>query len=520
MASKFALVIANTEYTDPGLAQLTAPGQDARELVRVLDSPDLCAFDDVVILVNENSLKVSETIDYFFSKRRPDDLLMMYFSGHGVRDEYGSLYLAVANTHRDRLRSTAIKADFIREAMDQSRSKRQILVLDCCNSGAFAQGTKAEIGGSIGTAKAFEGTGYGRIVLTASDATQFAWEGDKVIGKEIANSLFTHFLIKGLEGEADQDADGKITIDDLYEYAYDQIVRLTPKQTPGKWSYKQQGEILLRENLQPKDVKPAPLPDELLELTNHQNSGVRKAAVQDLVDLLDGKHLGLARAAQEKLREMAEADDSLTLRKIAIHALTEHGVEIATPEAAEARPVEPEPVEVKPVEYQPPDAKPAEAPEAKSFAEPPALRGIPALAQEVMPESKQSLQTVNPLPGSLDRKFSVPRLERRLLLGVSGGVLGIALLVGASQIFGGNWSIFGSTPTASATLTRPASSTPVPTQTVAAIPTEITSPAVVFTETGTSTPTLTPTPTSTDTPLPTPTVKPTKKKKEQPPPPP
>ena len=131
MTPKYALVIANTEYTDPGLAQLTAPGQDAKEFGRVLDSPDLCAFDDVIILVNETATKVNETVDYFFSMKKPDDLLIMYFSGHGVRDEYGSLYLAVKNTSRARLRSTAIKADFIREAMDQSRSRRQILILDC-----------------------------------------------------------------------------------------------------------------------------------------------------------------------------------------------------------------------------------------------------------------------------------------------------------------------------------------------------------------------------------------------------
>ena len=76
---------------------------------------------------------------------------------------------------RSRLRSTAIKADYIREAMDQSHSKRQVLILDCCNSGAFPQGTKAEVGGTMGLVTAFQG--YGRYVLTASDATQFAWEG-------------------------------------------------------------------------------------------------------------------------------------------------------------------------------------------------------------------------------------------------------------------------------------------------------------------------------------------------------
>ena len=320
MSGKYALIIANTEYTDPGLAQLIAPGKDAKELVRVLDSRDICAFDDVVVLFNEVASKVSETIDYFLSNKKPSDLLILYFSGHGVRDEYGSLYLAVKNSNRERLRSTAIKSDFIREAMDQSRSKRQILILDCCNSGAFAQGTKGEVGGSVGTASAFEGTGYGRVVLTASDSTQFAWEGDKVIG-ETENSLFTNFLVKGLEGEADTNGDGRITIDELYDYAYEQIVNITPKQTPGKWSYKQQGEILLRQNIRIEDTKPVPLPEDLLTAINSSFPYIRESAVSQLDLLLKAKNLGLAHSASLALEKIAAEDDSRRVAEAAAKTL-------------------------------------------------------------------------------------------------------------------------------------------------------------------------------------------------------
>ena len=47
MSGKFALIIGNTEYIDPGLAQLTAPGKDAEDFARVLQDKDLCAFDAV-----------------------------------------------------------------------------------------------------------------------------------------------------------------------------------------------------------------------------------------------------------------------------------------------------------------------------------------------------------------------------------------------------------------------------------------------------------------------------------------
>jgi uncharacterized caspase-like protein len=136
-------------------------------------------------------------------------------------------------------------AEFVTNSMNNSRSQRQLLILDCCNSGAFAHGSKSAVGvgKSMGIATAFEGSGFGRIVLTATDATQYAWEGDKVIGNT-QKSVFTHFLIEGLKGDADLDGDGRIDVDELYDYTYEQVVRRTPKQTPGKWSYRQQGDII------------------------------------------------------------------------------------------------------------------------------------------------------------------------------------------------------------------------------------------------------------------------------------
>jgi hypothetical protein len=301
------------------LTQLTAPGKDAEDFARVLKDQEICAFDEVNILLNQPEHIVRQTIDGFFDQKKPDDLLVLYFSGHGVRDELGALYLAVKNTNRLRLRSTALKSDFVREAMDQSRSKRQILILDCCNSGAFAQGTKAATGVSIGTASSFE-AGYGRVILTASDSTQFAWEGDRVIG-ETDNSLFTHFLVKGLEGEADIDGDGHITVDELYDYAYEQVKLATPKQSPSKFSSKQQGEIVLRQITRIQDIKPVSLSDQLISEIENPYPEVRLRAIQQLVKLLNGKNLGLARSAKEALEQIVEEDDSRQVSRAAAQAL-------------------------------------------------------------------------------------------------------------------------------------------------------------------------------------------------------
>ena len=85
--------------------------------------------------------------------------------------------------------------------MNGSRSRRQVIVLDCCYSGAFARGAKDGAGDGIGrpavTEQTFDPQGYGRVALLSSTATQISWEGERIIGST-DRSLFTHFLVEGL----------------------------------------------------------------------------------------------------------------------------------------------------------------------------------------------------------------------------------------------------------------------------------------------------------------------------------
>jgi uncharacterized caspase-like protein len=175
---RLALIIGNSVYQDQTLARLKAPDVDVGALRDILGDSQVGNFDDVDLFFNSTSSNVRMAISEFFSDKSREDLLVLYFSGHGVLDKNGRLYLAVKDTNHSFLRATAIPAAFIADEMDNSRSKRQVLILDCCHSGAFARGTKGVTGASVGTATTFEGSGYGRVVLTATDATQYAWEGD------------------------------------------------------------------------------------------------------------------------------------------------------------------------------------------------------------------------------------------------------------------------------------------------------------------------------------------------------
>ena len=229
MASRHALLIATESYADPALRRLTAPGADARELAAVLSDPSVAGF-EVTTLIDEPHHVVGEAIGEFYRGRRRDELTLLYFTGHGVKDDDGSLYLAMANTRRDSLMFTALAAELVDRAMAGCLSRQKVLVLDCCYSGAFPAGKLAKAGTDVHTLERFQGRG--RAVLTASDATQYSFEGDAVVGSA-ARSVFTRHLVAGLrDGSADLDGDGDVTVDELYSYVHERVVAEMPRQRP------------------------------------------------------------------------------------------------------------------------------------------------------------------------------------------------------------------------------------------------------------------------------------------------
>jgi hypothetical protein len=248
---RFALIIATSQYSDPTLTQLMAPANDAESLATVLDEPTIGGF-DVRTLIDQPVVSAMQEIEAFFDGRARDDLVLLYFSGHGILDQSARLYFATIDTQVERPRSTAVPASFVNDVMSESRSRRQVLVLDCCNSGAFARGVKA--GGNIGTRERFEGRG--RVVITASDALQYAFEAGRIEGEGV-RSVFTEILVQGLQtGEADLDDDGHIALDELYDYIYERVVDSSPRQRPGKWAFGVEGRIFIA-----KATPPAVRPD-------------------------------------------------------------------------------------------------------------------------------------------------------------------------------------------------------------------------------------------------------------------
>jgi len=319
--NRSALIIAVSEYQDAGLRQLVAPAQDAEALDRVLGDPAIGGF-AVKTLLNQRSHQVNREIEAFFANRAKEDLLLLYFSGHGVKDEEGRLYLATTDTDRKLLKTTAVAATLLNDVMHHCHSRRQVLILDCCYSGAFACGMTHRADEAVGTGEYFR-EGRGQFVLTASDALQYAFEGEDIKGKGV-RSVFTDTLVRGMEtGEADLDGDGAISCDELYDYLHERVAERMPQQKPRKWAFAVEGEIIIARNPHPV-VKPAALPAELQQSIEDPRPWVRGGAARHLGDLLQHGNKGLAVAAHAALHQMAEKDDSLKVRTVAAEILKAH----------------------------------------------------------------------------------------------------------------------------------------------------------------------------------------------------
>ena len=316
---KYALIIGNNKYDDQKLAQLKTPAADSQALAKILDDQTIGSFDEVSPLINQTETRVRRAISTFLSNKKPDDLVLLYFSGHGILDDRGRLYLALKDTQVNLLKATSIPSSFIADEMDSCRSKRQILILDCCHSGAFARGTKGEQ--KAITETTFEGSGFGRVVLTASDSTQYALEGDQVI-KQTELSLFTHFLLEGLKsGEADTNNDGHISLDEWYDYTYGRVISETPKQVPHKWSYNQQGDLIIARNPHVKK-RVVELPYELVQALESSFVGIRESAVNELGKYLRSSDPEMVELAISSLKRMRE-DDSRRISSLAERLLSE-----------------------------------------------------------------------------------------------------------------------------------------------------------------------------------------------------
>lgn len=302
-----ALVIATASYQDSALSQLRATADDAQALTDVLDDPGIGGF-TVTSVIDADEREARRMIDLFLSGRDTADVVLVYLSCHGVLDRRNRLYFAAADTVTDHLSATGISAAWLLEQLEECRARQQVVTLDCCFSGAFANGSKGD--NELDLERRLSGSGRGRAILTASRSGEYSFTGDALSGATISGSLFTAGLVEGLRtGAADTGGDGYITVDEAYDFVYRYVLSLGAAQTPQRWLSGGEGAIVLARSPAGIAIRAATLPEELADALESRYPTIRIGAVHELGTWLAGDDPGRALTAEQKLRQIADNDN-------------------------------------------------------------------------------------------------------------------------------------------------------------------------------------------------------------------
>ncbi|MBI4408558.1 MAG: caspase family protein, partial [Gemmatimonadetes bacterium] len=232
---RWAVVVGISDYVDPDIPDLKYADDDAQAVYDFLRSPDAglggIPQDQMLLLLNEKATarNIRSALFTFLKQSTEDDVVFIYIAGHGMPDpeRLKNLYVLAYDTELKDLAATGIPMNDVNEAINAAYARNKILFADACHSaGVGVSGGRAVNINQINQVflDAISSSTGGFVAFTASEAAQLSQEGEQWGG---GHGVFTHFILQGLQGEADEDRDYIVTLGELMEYARDRVRRET-----------------------------------------------------------------------------------------------------------------------------------------------------------------------------------------------------------------------------------------------------------------------------------------------------
>lgn len=242
MSRKHALLVGTASYADVAFPALPSVRADVHYLSQVLEMPTVGGYEACVRVEGSSKAAIRQSVERFLSEREPDELVVLYLSGHGAYDrEGGQLYYVTTDTEADRIQQTALEASFVTDQLEKCAARRKVLLLDCCFSGSAVQGFRSKGAPQSATAPVVEAGGVH--VITASQHWEQAFTTDVD-----QPSQFTRAIVEGLHsGQADLDGDGQVSANDLFRHISRDLQKAPDarRQTPTQSSLHVTGDIYL-----------------------------------------------------------------------------------------------------------------------------------------------------------------------------------------------------------------------------------------------------------------------------------
>jgi tetratricopeptide (TPR) repeat protein len=217
----YALVVGISKYRNlPAEAQLEYPDRDAESIYTVLISAEGGQFpaENVHKLIDENATAANirrELEIWLPSVTKEDDRVLIYFAGHGFVSG-GRAYLAPYDIDLKNIPGTSYAMDQLgADIGGKINGKWKVLVTDSCHSGAITpEADRAKVNQTLLDLQ------KSLFSITASRDREQSYESDKWGG---GHGIFTYYVVKGMEGEADTNGDGVVSADELSEYVHTNV---------------------------------------------------------------------------------------------------------------------------------------------------------------------------------------------------------------------------------------------------------------------------------------------------------
>ncbi|MCC7497450.1 MAG: tetratricopeptide repeat protein [Bryobacterales bacterium] len=226
----YALVIGISQYQNlPEKLQLRYTERDADAIYSILISPEGGNFkaENVHKLTGARatlSAMRRELEQWLPSVAHNDDRVLIYFAGHGFVYQ-GKGYLAPSDFSASSIAGTGYPMDRLGEVIGSKiHAKWKVLLTDACHSGAISIPDDEN---AQGMNRALLDLNKSLFSLTASRDRERSFESADWGG---GHGIFTYYVVKGMEGSADENRDGIVTADELAEYVHRNVREATKGQ--------------------------------------------------------------------------------------------------------------------------------------------------------------------------------------------------------------------------------------------------------------------------------------------------
>lgn len=213
----WAVVVGVAAYNH--MPTLRYTDDDAYRMFAFLKSPEGGALPDeqIRLLIDEDATKdrITAAMEEVFLQASPNDLVFLYYSGHGLRGAFLPIDFDGFNNR--------LEHDEINTILSNSPAKYKLCIADACHSGSLLAMRSGEVKGVLDNyyktlAQAQAGTAL--IMSSKSEETSLESSG-------LRQGVFSHFLIRGLKGEANIDGDGVVSVDELFNFVNDNVRKYT-----------------------------------------------------------------------------------------------------------------------------------------------------------------------------------------------------------------------------------------------------------------------------------------------------